>query len=146
MNPVTIIATSLAILYWFIDSAIHKFLYAEDTFEIIPTDLNELWMRTVIFLLLISLGIIADLHRKRILKKETEKQQALIKVITNSHEILNNILNQMQYFKMEADEHNDFDNEVKELFNQSMEEVKELVKNLGVPSSKIADELNKQTK
>lgn len=47
----------LALAFWLVDSCIHYFLYREPTFQIIPQDLNELWMRILICLLIVSLGV-----------------------------------------------------------------------------------------
>ncbi len=56
----------IAALYWFIDSSIHYFGYSEADFEIIPSEFNELWMRTAIFTLVIGFGAYVDISVKRI--------------------------------------------------------------------------------
>jgi signal transduction histidine kinase len=60
------IAIPLILLYWFIESGIHYFWYGELIFEIIPSDRNELWMRSTFVLLLTIFAIFADfISRKR---------------------------------------------------------------------------------
>ncbi|NIO43697.1 MAG: hypothetical protein GTO41_28195 [Burkholderiales bacterium] len=59
LHPRAIVRLSivLALAFWLLDSCIHYFLYREPTFQIIPQDLNELWMRALICLLIVSLGV-----------------------------------------------------------------------------------------
>lgn len=59
LHPRAIIRLSivLALAFWLLDSCIHYFLYREPTFQIIPQDSNELWMRVLICLLIVSLGV-----------------------------------------------------------------------------------------
>lgn len=61
----------LALLYWIAESAIHYLSYGESVFEIIPSDRNELWMRTSFFILLPFFALFADfVSRNRIAKSE----------------------------------------------------------------------------
>lgn len=69
-------AIPLAISYWFLDSFIHYFLYAELEFEIIPSDNNELWMRSSIFLLLTIFGLFADFSSRKTIKQNKINSQA----------------------------------------------------------------------
>ena len=62
-------AIPLALSYWFLDSFIHYFLYGELEFEIIPSDNNELWMRSSIFILLATFGLFADFSSRKIIEK-----------------------------------------------------------------------------
>ena len=59
LHPRTIVRLSivLALVFWLLDSCIHYFLYREPVFQIIPQDLNELWMRVLVCLLIVSLGV-----------------------------------------------------------------------------------------
>ena len=56
----TAISSSIAILFWFSDSLIHYFGYGEQAFEVYPSDLNELWMRCVIVVLMVAFGVFVD--------------------------------------------------------------------------------------
>lgn len=70
----------IAIGYWFIDSAIHFWGYGEFKFEVIPSDFNELWMRTAIFVLVISFGVYchyATRREKKLLEEKLRLEQAL---------------------------------------------------------------------
>ena len=126
----TLKAIIVSTLYWFADSAIHRFIFAEGEYEIIPSEINELWMRIVIVLLLICFGIFADRNTKLLLIKEKEKRIVFNASVSATQHILNNLINQMQLFKIIADESNAFDNETIHLYEQAMMEGQELVKKL----------------
>jgi hypothetical protein len=117
-------------MYWLLDSVIHKYIYSEMTFELIPADINELWMRIIIVLLLLLIGLGADKHIKMIMEKEDEKQVIFNATINSTQHILNNLLNQMQFFKLVAEESNTFDDEMLELYDQSLSNGKMLVERL----------------
>ena len=71
-----LLAIPLAISYWFLDSFIHYFWYDELKFEIIPTDGNDLWMRSTIVALLVSFGLFADFTSRRLIEKNNRKVQS----------------------------------------------------------------------
>ncbi len=123
-------AILLSAMYWLLDSVIHRFIYSEKEFEFVPSAPNELWMRIIIVSLLIILGAYADQHTKTLFKKEQEKREIFNATIYSSQHILNNLLNQMQYFKTIADESNAFDEETNKLFEDAIKEGKELVEKL----------------
>ena len=57
-----LIAVYLAIAFWISDSIIHFSGYGESRFEFIPTDFNELWMRTLICVLIVGYGALSGRH------------------------------------------------------------------------------------
>ena len=68
-------AIPVALLSWFFDSFIHYFWYGEVEFEIIPSDANDLWMRSTIFLLLAAFGLFADYKSKNSIAESIKKNQ-----------------------------------------------------------------------
>lgn len=128
----TIITFIIALIFWFMDAAIHYFVYHEEQFEFMPDDFNELWMRTVIILLVILFGIYADYSTKKLLAKEKQLEATRIynSMIYASQHILNNLLNQMLLFKMEALKSKDFDKEIIVLYDNTIAEAKDLLKRL----------------
>lgn len=70
-----ILAVPVALLSWFFDSFIHYFWYGELEFEIIPSDANDLWMRSTIFLLLAAFGLFADYKSKNSIAESIKKNQ-----------------------------------------------------------------------
>lgn len=128
----TVAAIVIAVIFWNFDSALHYFVYKEPGFDFVPDDFNELWMRLVIVLLIVLLGVYADRSaRKQLIQ---EKQQVALNtynsMIYATHHILNNLLNQMQLFKMEALKSTDFNPDIIRLYDQSMDEAKSLLEKL----------------
>lgn len=128
----SIAAFVLAFVFWFLDTSVHYFIYDEPHFEIIPDDFNELWMRTVIVLLVILFGIYTDSSTKKLLSKEKQLEAAGIysSMIYASQHILNNLLNQMQLFKIEALKSDDFDPEIIKHYDNVISEATDLVQRL----------------
>lgn len=87
-------------------------------------------MRIVIVVLLILFGLYADYQTKSILQKEKEKRILFNATVSSTQHIVFNLLNQMQFYKIEADKSNVFDEEVNTLYEQTMKEGKELVDKL----------------
>jgi len=128
----TIAAFLIACVFWFFDSSVHYFLYGEADFEFVPSDFNELWMRTVIVLLIIFFGIFADHFTNNIVMREKQLEVARIYngMIHASLHILVNLLNQMQLFKLEALKSKDFDPEVIKFYDSAIDEASNLVETL----------------
>ena len=123
----TILSILLAALLWVIDSIAHRLFFGDDEFEFLPNDINELWMRATIVMLVICFGLFADYETKKILKSEREKRIVFHAAVSASQHILYNLLNHMQYFKIKIDESDAFDEETTRLFNESLADAKELV-------------------
>ncbi len=62
--------------------------------------------------------------------REHEKREIYLSTVQASQHILNNLLNQLQLFKMEAEESTDFDKDVLKLFDAVLHEAGGLVLNL----------------
>jgi len=100
----SIAALVMALVFWFFDSSIHYFVYAENEFEFLPSNINELWMRSLVVILMVFFGFYADWSQKALMAKEKQLEANLIYQSTmnaNQH-ILNNLLNKMQLFKTHA--------------------------------------------
>lgn len=130
MSSYTVKAMVVAIGYWLLDSALHKFVFSGGEFVIFPVDPDELWMRFMIVLLLVSFGVYADKKTREVMEKEKEKYSIFSATVSSAQHILNNLLNNMQLYQVEADKVDGFDEEVKKLFNDSIREGEMLVKKL----------------
>lgn len=128
----TVASFFIAMVFWFFDAAIHYFIYKEDQFELIPDDFNELWMRIVIILLLILFGIYTDYFSKKMLNTEKQLEAARIykSMINATHHVLNNHLQQMEYFKIQALKSKDFDKETINEFDSTIADTLELINKL----------------
>ncbi len=62
-----LIGIILAIVFWLFESAIHAYVLGQGDFmaELAPHDFNELWMRSVIFLLFTGFGVYAHIMINR---------------------------------------------------------------------------------
>lgn len=98
----------------------------------LPNELNELWMRTVIVVLISLFGICADYFIKNIVVRDKQLEVARIYngMINASLHILVNLLNQMQLFKVEAQKSKDFDRDVIKYYDNAIEEASNLIDTL----------------
>ena len=96
----------IALIYWFADSTIHYFLYNEESFEWVPSDFNELWMRTLIFLLFIGFGAYAQEKKKMQLRFLREQEVAQEQFKESIQKLVNEMddLSQQLYVQMDSKE------------------------------------------
>lgn len=121
-----------AVIFWFFDSSIHYFTYKEPQFELIPDDFNEFWMRLVIILLIILFGIYTDYSSRKLLieQKKLEASRIYESMIGATHHVLNNHLQQMQYFKIKALKSKGFDQETLDRFDKAISDTSDLIQKL----------------
>jgi len=119
-----------SLIFWLSDSLIHRFIYKEETFELVPTDVNELWMRTLIIVLLIIIGLVGDSRAKRIDDTERAKREIFLATVSSTQHVLNNLLNQMQLVFLDASKTHKLSDETRKLLEQSIKESKEQVDKL----------------
>ena len=131
----TIASGVVAIIFWFFESAMHYFVHEEPQFEIIPSASNELWMRIIIVLLITLFGILSDYFTNKIIHKQMEVARTYNSMLHVSQHIMNNLLNQMELFKLEALKQEGFDQDVLKLYDNSINEASDLIETL----SKVED-------
>jgi signal transduction histidine kinase len=69
------LSVAFATAFWLFDSSLHHFVYKEPSFQLIPTEPNELWMRTMIVVLLVGFGIYAHLLFSRLATTQEEVKE-----------------------------------------------------------------------
>ena len=131
----TIIAIMVATLYWGVESVVHRFVFAEETFELVPSNINELWMRVMIVVLMICFGIFGDAWSRRLVAKEDEKRKIFIATVSSTQHILNNLLNQIQVVFLKMDDEYRVDAETRNMLKQSLRDAQTQVQKL----SAVAD-------
>ena len=119
-----------ALTFWLFDSAIHYFIYGEIEFEIIPSEINELWMRCIIFILLIIFGLFADYHMNKVIKKDIEKLEIYKAMLNATQHIMNNFLQKMIVFRNAAEKSKDFDKYILKLYDEVIINTTQQIKNL----------------
>jgi cell division protein FtsL len=65
----------ISITFWLLESYIDSEFDTIDGLELIPADLNELWMRSLIVILILAMSIYTHISQTRKLKIEREKSQ-----------------------------------------------------------------------
>jgi len=123
-------AVAFAAIYWLMESTLHHLVFDGTSFEFWPSDANELSMRLTIVVLIVLFGCYADGRTRALLHKEREKQQIFNATVGSAMHIINNLLNQMQYFKMRAEGSSEFDRATLELYDRTMDEGQELLERL----------------
>jgi hypothetical protein len=125
-----LLSAALALLYWTAESLIHRFVYAEKFFEIVPSDVNEFWMRLLIIALILGFGLFADNRARKIKATEREKYEVYVATIRSTQHILNNLMNQMQLAFLDLDKEHGLDNDTRILLERSIREGKQQVERL----------------
>jgi len=126
----TLLALGLALVYWLAESVIHRFVYAEQFFEFVPSDVNEFWMRLLIILLIIGFGFFADNRARKIKETEREKQEVYIATVRSTQHILNNLMNQLQLVFLDLEKEHTLESDTRRLLEKSIREGKEQVERL----------------
>lgn len=126
----TVASCVMAVIFWIFESAMHYYVHEEPQFEIIPGESNELWMRIIIVFLITLFGILSDSFTNRIMRKQLEVARTYNSMLHVSQHIINNLLNQMQLFKMEAMKSEGFDRDVLKLYDNAIDEAADLINTL----------------
>ena len=144
----TFLGIALATLYWFVESVIHRFVYAEEFFEVVPSDVNEFWMRMLIIVLIVSFGLFADNRARTIRASEQEKQAVYVATVRSTQHILNNLMNQLQLAFFDLEKEHCLESETRKLLEKSIREGKEQVERLStvsdISSESIAESVKPQ--
>jgi len=90
-------------------------------------EVDEIFIGAFIFIVCLSVDL---LRQKRDQKVEHEKLKVYRAMISSSHHILNNFLNQMQLFKITAENTPGFDQDVLSLYDTIMKEATDQIKAL----------------
>ena len=129
-----ILGFGLAFLYWVAESIIHRFVYAEEFFEILPSDANEFWMRLLIIVLIVGFGVFADNRARKVKASEQEKHAVFMATVRSTQHILNNLMNQLQLAFYDLEKEHCLESETRKLLEQAIREGKEQVERLSAVS------------
>ena len=126
----SLIALGLALVYWFAESVMHRFVYQEAFFEVLPSDHNEFSMRLLIIMLIVGFGVFADNRARKIRKSEQEKHAVYVATVRSTQHILNNLMNQLQLAFLDLEKEHCLESETRRLLERSIREGKEQVERL----------------
>ena len=126
----SLIALGLALVYWFAESVMHRFVYQEAFFEVLPSDQNEFSMRLLIIVLIVGFGVFADNRARKIRKSEQEKHAVYVATVRSTQHILNNLMNQLQLAFLDLEKEHCLESETRRLLERSIREGKEQVERL----------------
>ncbi len=142
----TVAAFEMALFFWVLESVLHYFIFEEPAFEFIPSEPNELWMRVVIVFLIMLLGVFADAFIRRVVERQMEVAHAYNSLIQVGNETLENLLQQMNLFKHEAQRSCDFDKDVLGYYDNAITQASELVEKFAnvdqALKNKMSDEMS----
>jgi hypothetical protein len=142
----SLLALGLAFVYWFAESVIHRFVYAEQFFEVVPSDGNELLMRLLIILLIVAFGFFADNRARKIKETEQEKQEVYVATVRSTQHILNNLMNQLQLAFLDLEKEHCLESETRKLLEKSIREGKEQVERLSSVSEISGESIEKSVR
>ena len=128
------IGIGIGVAFWFLEAAIHAFIFYHGSFitELLPPDPHEIWMRSLVVVLIVAFGFYSAYQANKILEQEKEVERIKIfgSTMHATHHILNNLLNQLQLVRIEAESSHDFDKQILKSFDNSLRQAEELVKKL----------------
>lgn len=137
------IAFALALSFWFFDSAIHYFVFGVLEFEVIPSDVNELWMRSTILILIVGFGVFADYHVKEAKKQEAEKYAIYTVMLDASNHILRTFLTKIKLFRIKMENNGAFNEAALQQYDAMIDDAIRQLENLEkiqAPSKSIIEE------
>ncbi len=109
----------------------HTFVFPPFHFELWPSNSNELWMRTLIFLLIMAVGLEAErVHRVK-LRIEKQKREVFDATMHSTQHVLNNLMNQMQLVFVEAEGGTGLSEETLAVLRNAIIESRDQVRKLG---------------
>ena len=97
------VVASLAM--WLIESVLHYMLFDRgDAFELIPSDVNEFWMRSSVCIFVVLTGFFAQRHVNDLLAIEEEKLSTVQATMRTVQDIVGNALNHLELVRIEAEQ------------------------------------------
>ena len=130
-NKLTLIGLTLAITFY-----LYTVIFHVDLFEIVISileskekfELDELIIPVVIYCTFAMWDL---LRERKLVKLESEKVKIYTAMLSSSHHILNNFLNQMQLFRITAAKTPGFPPEVISMYDSIMKDAQTQIKALG---------------
>lgn len=114
---------ALALAFWLIETFLHYWIFDSGAaLEWWPHDKNELWMRCLIFILLVTFSFYAQYVASKKIKIEQEKFSTFKATMNTVMDIEGNFLNNLSLYTLEIEDSHT-------LSKQSMQEIQDLIRN-----------------
>lgn len=98
-NKIFLFSLILAFIFWVIESLLHALFFDKEMhFEIIPNEVNELWMRVIIVILILLIGFFVERYVNLQKKIQEEKLRTLEASIVSINEVAGNTLSLMSHY------------------------------------------------
>ena len=127
----TVLAVLVAAVFWISDSIIHYFVYEELQFEIVPSDFNELWMRILIFLLIIGAGVYIDYATKKRIEAADEVKKKYVDELNKIRKEFSNLVDRAQDFELETSKSSAMDKTILACFTNSIHAARTHLEDVG---------------
>jgi uncharacterized membrane protein (DUF106 family) len=124
------VAVLIAALFWMAESLIHFFSYGGERFEVIPTDLNEFFMRTLVVVLIIGFGIYVDYISSKHIAELDERKKRYKETIKETNKKFNEFIEQVQNFDLEVRKSRSMDKDILNSFADTISEAKNQLERL----------------
>ena len=117
---------------WLIESLFHYLFFdSGSSFELIPHDWNELWMRSVICILIIIAGVLAQWYVDGIVSIEEQKLNTLKVTMRTVQDIVGNALNNLLLLRVQGKESGQLD-------DQALAEIDRIISDTSTKLNKLA--------
>ncbi|NTV14566.1 MAG: hypothetical protein HGA96_11665 [Desulfobulbaceae bacterium] len=127
----TLSALLVALAIPLIGGTYHYFAEGASSFHYLPQTTHDRRMALTISTILLALGFITDRKTRLLLAHEEEKRRIFISAVGASQHILNNFLNNMLYFQLQAKESQALDEKTLKLYDEVIHDAAEQLKKLG---------------
>ena len=121
----------VAALYWMAESLIHFFIYGGERFEVIPADISEFSLRTLITLLIIGFGIYIDYATTKRAKAVEVGKRKYMTAVKETRKKFSEFLERAQDFEHEARKSRGMDKDVLNSFTESIHEARVHLEDVG---------------
>jgi hypothetical protein len=125
------VAVLIAAIFWMAESIIHFLVYGDERFEVIPQDLNEFLMRTLIVFLIIGFGIYIDYATAKRIEAVDKGKRKYITAVRETRKKFSDFLEKAQDFELEARKSRGMDKDILTGFADSMHEAREHLEDVG---------------
>ena len=95
-----------AFFFWLVESSIHYFIFGDTHFEFFPHDANEFWMRSLVCMLVVMVGFLAERHVRDKEDIHAEKLRTLKATVNTVQDLVGNSLNSLQLICIELENGN----------------------------------------